>query len=150
MPIPKELKFKDEAAFRDEYLIPLIQRLGFSIVFNYHGQAEFGKDIIFGDIDRFGREIFFGMPAKYLPSISQKNSHCLVDDVVEAFTHPFTHPQTGKEEYISKFYVANAGSIAPNARANFFKRLATMNIRKVSLLDGQALKVRERWASVPR
>ena len=37
---------------QEPLLIPLLQRLGFSLVFNYHGRAEFGKDLIFAEVDR--------------------------------------------------------------------------------------------------
>ena len=44
MTIPNTLsQFTDEADFRDRFVIPLLHRLGFSVVVNYHGQREFGR-----------------------------------------------------------------------------------------------------------
>ena len=68
------------------FLIPLLQRLGFSIVVNFHGTSEFGKDIIFGEIDRFGHVVYHGLQAKYVPSISLSASDELIEDAKQAFT----------------------------------------------------------------
>ena len=64
--IPAELTFEDEGAFREQFLIPLFLRLGFSTVMNYHGNREFGKDLILGDVDRFQHVVYFGVQAKYV------------------------------------------------------------------------------------
>ncbi len=72
--------FVDEAQFRDRFLIPLLQRLGFAIVVNYHGDQEFGKDIVFGEIDRFGTVVYHAMQAKRAESIS-------LSDAEQCWTH---------------------------------------------------------------
>jgi hypothetical protein len=56
------------------------------------------------------------MQIKYETSIGLSASHELIQDAAQATHNPFTHPQTGKEEYISCFYVANAGDISEQAR----------------------------------
>ncbi|MDP2754082.1 MAG: hypothetical protein Q8P40_06790 [Nitrospirota bacterium] len=70
MAIPPEFNFANEDEFTQEFLIPLLQRLGFSLVVNYHGSSEFGKDLIFAELDRFGHVRYHGLQAKYEPSIS--------------------------------------------------------------------------------
>jgi len=150
MAIPVELSFSSEQSFRDSFLMPLLQRLGFSIVVNYHGSREFGRDIVFGELDRFGHVIYFAMQAKYEPSISQAASHDLIRDAREAFNHPFRHPQTGVEHFILAFYVATAGTISDQASENFFNTLANERIRHARLLDGPGLLLLDRWASISR
>ena len=45
MAIPAELRaFGNEAGFRDRFVMPLLHRLGFSIVVKYHGQREFASE----------------------------------------------------------------------------------------------------------
>lgn len=153
MAIPPQLIFEGqekEFQFRDKFMMPLLVRLGFGIVVNYHGQREFGKDVIFGDIDRFGHVIYFGMQLKYNPSISISDSHALIQDAEQATNNPFRHPHSGREEYISCFYVANAGNISDSGRDNFFNTLARRGIRDARLLDGNALLLLDKTASINR
>ena len=45
MPIEKSLDFQNGADFTSRFLVPLLRRLGYSVVAEYHGQREFGKDL---------------------------------------------------------------------------------------------------------
>src|SRR5947208_1568790 len=109
MAFPLEFKYTNEEDFIQRFLIPLLQRLGFSLVVNYHGHSEFGKDLIFGEIDRFGHVRYHGLQAKYEQSISLNEVETLIKDARQAFANPFTHPQTGSVERISSFYAINGG-----------------------------------------
>jgi hypothetical protein len=96
--IPDQLIYsgdQKEFQFRDKFVMPLLVQLGFGIVVNYHGKRELGRDVIFGDLDRFGHVVYFGMQIKYELSIGLSASHDLVHDVVEATNNPFRHPETG-------------------------------------------------------
>ena len=64
MAIPGEFTYADEAGFITRFVLPLLQRLGYSLVVNYHGTREFGKDLVFGEIDRFGHVVYHGMQVK--------------------------------------------------------------------------------------
>jgi hypothetical protein len=150
MTIPAELIFSNEFQFRDAFVMPLLIRLGFGVVLNYHGQREFGRDVIFGDVDRFGHVVYYGMQIKYKSSISLSDSHSLVQDAAEATDNPFKHPHSGREEFISCFYVANAGDISEQARDNFFSGVPRRGIRDARLLDGNALLVLDKAASLTR
>ena len=151
MPIEKEFNYANEADFTSHFLVPLLRRLGFLIVAEYHNTvAEFGKDLVFGEIDRFGQLVYHGLQAKYTDSIGQTDSHDLVNDCNEAFTHPFHHPTTGQDEHIATFYVANAGSISTNARTNFFSALRVPHGGHVHMLDGKTLLALDRWGTVNR
>jgi hypothetical protein len=90
------------------------------------------------------------MQIKHESSISLSDSHELIQDAEQATHNPFRHPQTGREEYISSFYVANAGDISDQARENFFNTLTRRSIRDARLLDGPALLLLDRWASLSR
>jgi hypothetical protein len=140
--IPDQLVFNGsnkEFQFRDQFVMPLLVRLGFAVVVNYHGRREFGRDVIFGEVDRFGHFIYYGMQLKYESSVGLKDSHSLVQDAEQATHNPFRHPQTGREEYISCFYVLNAGDFSDEARDNFFNITARRGIRDARLLDGNSL-----------
>lgn len=153
MAIPVELEFsgrQKEFEFRDKFVLPLLVRLGFGVVANYHGQREFGRDVVFADIDRFGHVVYYGMQIKYEASISLANSQGLIDDAEQATHNSFTHPQTGRTEYISCFYVVNAGDISEPARANFFATVVRKGVRDARLLDGNALLLLDKSAALNR
>lgn len=143
MPIPAEFsKYKNEAEFTEQFLIPLLHRMGFSVVVNYHGRREFGKDLVFGEIDAFGHVRYHGLQAQFASSISQSDE--LIEDCNKAFGNPFTHPETGSEERINSFYAANGGSIPDNSRTTFLNALATPHGGHIWLLDGQDLVALDR------
>lgn len=150
MPIPNELTFSDEDAFNQQFLIPLLRRLGFSIVANYHGRSEFGKDLVFAEIDRFGHVRYHAIQSKYVPSISLNGMEELVLDCKQAFNNPFVHPQTGAVERISTFYAINAGSIGPEATQHFFGSLISVYGGNVRLLQAKDLLVLDQWATAQR
>jgi hypothetical protein len=150
MPIEKEFNYQNEADFTGRFLVPLLRRLGFSVVVDYHGVREFGKDLVFGEIDRFAEVAYHGLQAKYVDSISQSESEGLIEDAKQAFRNPFRHPNTGEEHRISMFIIANAGNIAPNARENYFAELLTPHGGQIRMFDGKALLSLDRWATLNR
>ena len=142
---------RTEDVFVQKFLIPLLSRLGFSIVVNYHGRQEFGRDIIFGEIDRFGDVRYHGLQAKFegsigLGAISSEGG--VVDDCKQAFTTEFIHPHTGAAARISSFYAVNAGSFSDEARHYFFTALRPIYADNVRLIDGRGLLALDRLAAI--
>ncbi len=150
MSIPPEFKYANEDEFTRNFLIPLLQRLGFSLVVNYHGQLEFGKDLIFAELDRFGHIRYHGLQAKYESSISLNGIEDVIRDCKQAFSNTFTHPQTGAVERISSFYAVNAGSISQEAKQHYFNSLVASYGGNVRLLEGKDLLTLDRWVSIGR
>lgn len=150
MAIPPEFNFVNEDEFTQKFLIPLLQRLGFSLVVNYHGHSEFGKDLIFAELDRFGHIRYHGLQAKYESSISLNEVEDLIRDCKQAFSNPFTHPQTGTVERISSFYAINGGSIGPEAIQHYFNSLLPFYGGNTRLLQAKDLLTLDRWASLNR
>ena len=152
MPIPVEFTFNKnkEAGFISDVLIPLLHRLGFSVVVNYHGTREFGKDLVFGEIDRFGHIRYHGLQAKYVDSIGLRDSDDLIADCRQAFASPFKHPHTNEEQRINTFYAVNGGSISDQARTHFFNSLAHPHGGNVRLIDGMGVLALDRWAATNR
>jgi len=75
MPIPAEFERyreprKSEENFIQKLLKPLLQRLGYYSVRDYHGSREFGKDLVFAEVDRFAEISYHGLQAKYEDSVS--------------------------------------------------------------------------------
>lgn len=150
MAIPADFDFPNEDAFIQGFLIPLLQRLGYSLVVNYHGKTEFGKDLIFAEVDRFGHIRYHGLQAKFEPSISLNGIEDLIRDCRQAFENPFLHPQTGTVERISSFYAATGGTIGPEATQHYFNSLLKHYGSNARLLQAKDLLSLDRWAVTSR
>jgi len=152
MPFPPGIRraYANEAHFRRAFLHRLLQGLGYAVVLDYHGAEEFGKDLVFGEVDRFGHVRYHALQARFLASIGLKGVPDLIECCHQAFANPFVHPATGQQETISSFYAVNAGSISDRARRNFFAALVPRYHRNVFLLDGQSLLRLDRWAGTAR
>lgn len=151
MAIPKEFNFASEDDFIQRFLIPLLHRLGFSVVANYHRtRGELGKDLVFAEIDRFGHIRYCGLQAKYEDSIGLSAVETLIQDCRQAFANSFTHPHTHTEERIQTFYAVNGGSISDDARQHFFGSVGHPRAECTRLLDGKSLLALDRWAAANR
>jgi|GEM_PF-1837412 len=150
MPIPAALRFGNEAAFTERFVVPLLGRLGFGLVVNYHGHAEFGKDLVFAEVDRFGHVRYHACQVKYQQSISLNGVEDLIRDARQSFSNPFSHPQTGASERISGFYVATAGSVSQEASRHFFNSLCSVYGDNIRLLQAKDLVVLDQSAIAAR
>jgi hypothetical protein len=148
MAFPPEFQYANEGDFIQRLLIPLLQRLGYSLVVNYHGTLEYGKDLLFAEVDRFGHVRYHGLQAKYESSISLNEVETLITDCKQAFNNTFRHPQTGAEEVISSFYAVNGGAVSPQATEHYFASLRKLYGGNVHLLQGKDLVTLDRWAAV--
>jgi hypothetical protein len=150
MAIPPEFAFVNEADFTSRLLIALLHRLGFSLVADYHGTREFGRDLVFGEIDRFGHVCYHGLQATSVGNIGQNDIQGLIVDCQQAFANPFRQPHTGAAEWINTFYAVNGGSISEQARDHFFNSLAHPYGGGIRLIDGKGLLALDRWAATNR
>jgi|GEM_PF-2783470 len=151
MPILNEFAgYSNEGDFIRKFLIPLLRRLGFSILVDYHGKREFGVDLIFAEIDRFSHVRYHGLQAKFVGSIGKQSVHDLIQDCDEAFAVDFRHPQTGYNQKISSFYGITAGSISDEARDLFFAILQPKYADNVRLLTGKDLLVLDHSVAMSR
>jgi hypothetical protein len=109
-----------EDGFRNDFVKPLLMRMGFVGITNNHGQREFGKDFVFSELDRFGQLRHMIVQAKHKKSIIQgKIVSELTEQVKQAFRVPFYLPSAPNEERrVSAVYVFNTGKIQDNARAD--------------------------------
>lgn len=147
--MPKEFNYASEDDFVQRFLIPLLHRLGYSVVANYHrSQGELGKDLVFAEIDRFGHVRYSGLQAKYEASIGLSAIGTVIQDCQQAFASPFEHPHTKVQERIQTFYAVNAGSISEDARTHFFNSIGPPLSACSRLIDGKALIALDRWAAV--
>lgn len=147
MSIPEAFVYPNEEAFTRDYVIPLLNRLGFGVVENYHGTREFGKDLICGTFDNFGDTLFYGIQVKYETSIGLKSVEDLIRDSKQAFRNPFKHPRTSTEHRIAFFIAINGGSISDQAKEHFFNSLDDTLRPYARLIDGKSLLSLHKFAS---
>jgi len=151
MPFPAEFDaIRSEAQFLQHFIHPLLRKLGFAVILDYHGTEEFGKDLVFGEIDRFGMVRYHAVQAKYKRLISLTESSRLIEAAKMAFANPFIHPTTGQPEPISGFYALTTGTVSLAARRHFFASLVPLFHQNVFLLDGPTLVQLDRWAGTQR
>jgi hypothetical protein len=148
MTFPAGFSFDSEDDFIEKFVVPLLNRLGYSLILNYHGTSEFGKDLIIGEFDRFSHVRYHGIQVKYLPSISLSATDDLIRDCHQAFKNPFRHPQTGQDHRISTFYAINGGSISDQSKTHFFASVQVDYGDNARLLDGKALIQLDRSATI--
>jgi len=152
MPFPSEffVRFRREVEFIQKFVHPLLRKLGFSIIADYHGADEFGKDLVFAEIDRFGHIRYHALQVRYVPTLNIGQMADLIESCRQAFANPFLHPHTGQKEVISTFYGLNAGSITANARRHFFASVVPLFHQNARLLDGYALIQLDQWTGAAR
>jgi hypothetical protein len=63
--------FHNEAEFREQFVKPLLNRLGFYGVAKQHGAQEFGKDFVFSELHRFGGVRHYAAQVKHEERITQ-------------------------------------------------------------------------------
>lgn len=149
MSIPSEFAaYTRELDFVNQFIIPLFRRLGFSQIFDLQGANEFGKDIIFGDIDAFGHVNYFAVQAKFVEKIGKGEAETLAKQCKEAFQNPFTHPRKQTQERVGRYYAVNGGDFSDQFRQAFRNAISPELHGCVTCLDGNDLLTIDRGAGL--
>jgi len=95
-------RFRDEAQFRDEFVKPLLNRLGFYGVSQQHGTQEFGKDFVFSELHRLGGMRHLAAQVKHEQKIHQGPAvDGLVSQIKQAFSTPFRRADSPRDCHVS-------------------------------------------------
>ncbi len=119
--------------------MPLMRRLGYSIVDYHHSSREFGKDIICGEVDRLGAIRYSIVQAKFQESISKSEMSGIIEQAKESFAVPFQTQNSKAEHRTGTFILMNAGSISEEARIKFQETLTSTYGGCFRLIDGTKL-----------
>jgi CheY-like chemotaxis protein len=113
----------DERTYTSRVLVSLFERMGFNDIYVNHGPQEFGKDIVFHEIDKFGDKEYYGVAVKTgdISKISGKSENIisLIHQAEEAFLVPITLPNDGAV-FISRLIIAISGKYTTTA-LNYMK-----------------------------
>lgn len=147
-------KFKDEAEFREQFVKPLLSRMGFFGVAHIHGSREFGKDFVFSEVTKFGLIRHCAAQVKHEDRIQQtqraKISE-LLEQIRQAFAVPFRLPDSPRERFVSAVYVFNSGEITQGAKDHLLHELTRERFGdNVHVFDGDRLETINRLTSYHR
>jgi hypothetical protein len=136
-------RFADEAAFRADFVRPLLTRLGFLSVAELHGTQEFGKDFVFSELTPFGFLRHYAAVVKHENRISQSTTtvcNTVLAQVRQAFSVTFQLPDSDAIHRASNVIVFNSGKITDNARTWLRAEIDEERYgRNVHLFDGERL-----------
>lgn len=108
---------KDEPYFTNEFIIPLLCKMGFEHVRYNHGASEFGKDILFSERDKFSNIRYCAAQVK-AGNISGE-SGSIIDKLISQIDDSFSIAVEGagqqKQYNISDLYIIASGNISANA-----------------------------------
>lgn len=109
--------FKDEIEFRDKFIGPLLQKLGYVLVTHTHGANEHGKDFIFADFDKFEHIRYYAVQAK-VGDIGTGTAALdkLLSQVKQCFTVKIRGYKGADEQRVSSVYILASGKISDQAR----------------------------------
>jgi hypothetical protein len=143
-------RFKDEAEFREKFVKPLLNRLGYYGVSEQHGTQEFGKDFVFSELHRLGGMRHYAAQVKHEATISQGAFvDGLLSQVRQAFAKPFKRPDSPRECHVSAVYIFNSGEITPNAKEQLLTELERERYGdNVHFLAGERLDALNEWATL--
>jgi hypothetical protein len=142
------LQFKDEAEFRENWIGPFLNKLGYILISHIHGSAEQGRDFFFADFDRFEHRRFYAVQAK-LGNIGagQRELESLLNQVHRSFTVKLRFHKEADEKHVSAVYIMASGTISREARefiSDWCKK--QMFGENVYYLDGDTLERLEKYA----
>ena len=141
-------RFKNEADFREAFVKPLLNRLGFYGVSEHHGNKELGKDFVFSERHRLGGMRHYAAQVKHERTIDQGNAlDGLVTQVRQAFARPFKRADSPQDCHVSAVYIFNSGEIAADAKEQLLNDLGQARYGdNVHFLDGARLDALNKWA----
>jgi hypothetical protein len=141
-------RYSNEADFREKFVRPLLNRLGFYGVSEQHGSQAYGKDFVFSELHRLGGMRNYAAQVKHEPRISQGSAvESPLRQVREAFAVPFRRLDSPRECHVSCVYVFNSGDITDNARTVISSALSKDNYGdNVHFLDGKLLESLNEWS----
>jgi hypothetical protein len=142
-------EYPNEAEFRERFVKPLLNRLGFFAVTHEHGSQEFGKDFVFSELHRLGGLRHYAAQVKHEEKISQgRHVDDLLSQIRQAFATPFRRADSPRECHVAAVYVFNSGEITANAKKQLLDELKIERYGdNVHFLDGERLSSLNQWST---
>jgi hypothetical protein len=120
----------DESKFSLEVLLPLFRNMGFSDVKYNHGKREFGKDVTFSEIDRFGIRRNYGVQVKVGDLSGEAGAAIdkIIAQIEDAFPMSYVDTTSREKRYITDLIIAISGRFTDNAKDKIKEKINRWNI----------------------
>lgn len=120
----------DEIKFTVEVLLPLFRNMGFIDVRYNHGKREFGKDMTFSEIDKFGVIRNYGVQVKAGDVSGEAGSEIdkIIGQIGDAFSMPYVNTTSREKRYISDLIIAISGRFTDNAKDKIIEKINRRNL----------------------
>ncbi len=121
---------RDERKYSIEVLLPLFRNMGFVDVRYNHGNREFGKDITFSEIDKFGAKRNYGVQVKVGDMSGEAGSDLdkIIGQIDDAFSMSYVDTTSREKRYISDLIIAISGRFTGNSKDKIMEKLNRGNI----------------------
>lgn len=127
----------DEPLFTREVVIPILRAIGFESVRYNHGVNEYGRDVLFADLDKFSNVRHYAAQVK-AGHISASNGtllNQLIAQIDDAFAMPVKGPGKSKNFHISEVYIICSGKISSGAIERLNQKIDARLAGSVHFLD---------------
>jgi hypothetical protein len=105
-----------ESDLRRQVLVPLLQAMNFQGVHEYHGNSEFGKDIVCWKFDELHNRKNLALVVKaILVSGQSKAAADIENQVRQCFSRPYVDHITGSSEEVDRCWIVSNKSISHDA-----------------------------------
>lgn len=120
----------DENKFVVEVLLPLFRSMGFIDVKYNHGKREFGKDVTFSEIDKFGVRRNIGLQAKVGDLSGEAGAEIdkIIGQIDDAFSISYIDTTSREKRYISDLIIAISGRFKDNAKDKIIEKINRRNV----------------------
>jgi hypothetical protein len=132
--ISKEV-LDDEPKFTIELLLPLFRGMGFIDVKYNHSKGEFGKDVTFSEINKFGVRRNYGVQVKAGDLSGEAGAEIdkIIAQIDDAFQISYIDTTSREERYISDLIIAISGRFTNNAEVKIIEKVRQLNIYFLSI-----------------
>lgn len=133
---------KDEPLFTKEVVIPVLRRMGFQSVRYNHGVTEYGRDVLFSEVDKFSRVRHYAAQVK-AGSIDASNGtllNQLIAQIDDAFAMPIKGAGKARLLHIAEVFVICSGRISEGAVERLNQKLDPRLAGSLHFLDGEDVK----------
>lgn len=127
-----------EEEFTLRYVIPLLRDMGFRGVEYTHGTDEYGRDVYFYEIDRFGNRRDMAAQVKTGDIGGTTLVQTIIAQARAAFTNPYTDISIREERRVCELYIITSGNISTNAKVQIMNGLPEYG-GSIRFLNGEKL-----------
>ena len=135
----------DEAALRTQVILPLLMKLGYQDVFEYHGGAsELGKDVVCWKMDELGGRENLAIVAKATQMTGKAKAATgtaaeVQTQIRQCFGSAYRDQRTGEERQVDRVWVVNSQKIGKESINAISSALGKSELRNVRFIDGDTL-----------